>query len=476
MRNFLYPYHEKVPGTASIWLIVTFNGMHAYLVAMGNEDAKKRFSAITLENGLKSLGLRTKLDHAAIQHFASTLSLGEIPKPVLIAKGRPATCGPKHPWQLNQASLFAHTMPMMLPNFYSAGTTICTQNANGKGTPGLTVWGDHCTPFPGQKPEVREGIICEDDKLVAGVSGFLYNVNNQWSLLEDLFIKGDKTKFCSPLRVAGSISIEGPVSENVTIEAGKNFFIQGDIQRGAHIQAGQSVRIDGTVKQASIQAGEGISCYSARHAILEAEGDIEIRQSMTNGSKATSGRSFFARRGSKVSNAIIEAFNDIVLWTCETEHNGKTSIYAGVQAGINKQLTQCKEQLVSLYRQKGNLYKQIRIDFGDVLENREILRSKPKKEREAFQQKMTGIREEQEKLDQAIGQLKKQQDELTAEIKPQANARIMVHHGANGHIDFWLGKTKYPKESIKEPEPFMILLDNHKKAVMANLPDKLLVC
>ncbi len=442
--------------------MVTYDGINAYLCCCPGSNPRKDFSIHTLKYAIKKIGISTRVNFQALQEFSHRISQGVFTQPVLISTGEYPEPSEKGSWVMAPRASSSDAEKRVIPNFFTKGQTICLFQSKGKGRPGWDVWGKPVDPFPGEKPRLAEGIKDVSGRLVAEKNGYLFSANMRWELLNDLTISGKKLAFYVPLQVPASISIQDELPKHIHVEAQGNIFVAHSAHRSELISKQGSVRVEGEVAHSMISAKEGISCGTAFHSVLKAEGDIEIRTSLSGGSKASTDGGFFTREGSVVINSIVEAMKEIDVWECKGEKSGKCSFYVGAKKSIERAIQALEETIKKKMKDKEKWYERFSLKHDALLRNRHTIHKLPKKKQEEFRNDLAETTRVHDELNREIAALRSEQKKLSEKNRYYDKAFITVQEGCSGRAEFWLKKRKYTG-TIPEGVPFTLLTNRKGK-------------
>lgn len=178
------------------------------------------------------------------------------------------------------------------------GTAICLIQPPIKGIDGSDVTG-RALPCPQSNsaciPQGEGAIVQEDGQaLIAGADGILYSKDGLFCVQAQNIINGDLNQLQEPLKVSGSLYIEGNVDGGAVIEASGNIVISGKLGEARATSVGGTIRVQQgisgaqgktflsaarqvqspTIEKAEINAGTGVVAEAISNSTIHCDGTV----------------------------------------------------------------------------------------------------------------------------------------------------------------------------------------------------------
>ena len=284
-----------------------------------------------------------------------------------------------------------------------AGEPVVEKIPPTEGEPGTGVRGEVIPPTPGKDVDLAtvqgKGLLLEEDiRLIAAKTGILKQEDGKFHIDEIFIVDGDLDFEVGNIkdvkhieirgnvlpgffiRVEGTVIVDGSV-ENATIEAGENVYIRGivTLEKGGYIKAGGFVYAKEFIS-AKVEAGDSVYTDSGfRHSDILAGKYIV----------ATNPRS-------RTSGGILKARKSIYVGICGNLHGTKTEIKAGYVEDLRTQKAEIEEEIHTLKEKQESLKKAL-----DVLRSPEAV-SKTKKAIESIKVMIKDKKQKMKELDKII--------------------------------------------------------------------------
>lgn len=297
-----------------------------------------------LENALRSAGVRTGLDPAALRRLID--GPPSVEGRVLVAAGRPAEepC----PAGFHLVERVANTTVHDVGGFHlrrvAVGQVLARWHEGSPGVPGLDVLGRK-QPFhdvPARRPEdfAGEGLELTRDKegrlvlraLVAGICQ--QQPDGAIRVVQAVEIDGDLTAAAGPLVTDDLVIIRGSVRPGASVQGGSDVVVLGDVH-DARIVAGGSVQIEGMLLrgEAEVVAGGIVTALGTRSRRIMA-GSLRV-DGEVRGSEIIVTGSVVARR---VVGGSVTAAGDITLDYAGDRDGTTTELWAGHHLSLQHQM------------------------------------------------------------------------------------------------------------------------------------------
>ncbi len=226
------------------------------------------------------------------------------------------------------------------------------------GLPGKDVLGRVIPAQEGQpfNVVVGEGVEVSEDEtqFYAAEQGMVFFIENTLSVSEVFQTKGDVDLSVGNISLEkGSVRVNGSIMSGFAVESPRNILVN-DVVESAIVKADGDVEVRGGIimdANGRIVAGGGVSAMYASNATIEAAGDVNIANEVTN-CTIMARRQMIARRGrGKIIGGVIRAGEGVVANEIGSELGVETTILVGL-AGKDRAIDSAPRKAVEAGLQK----------------------------------------------------------------------------------------------------------------------------
>ena len=225
--------------------------------------------------------------------------------------------------------------------------------APGKDVLGRVIPAQEGQPFNvvvGESVEVSE----DETQFFAAEQGMVFFIENTLSVSEVFETKGDVDFSVGNITLErGSVRVKGSILSGFAVESPRNILVD-DVVESSRLKADGDVEVRGGIimdKGGKIVAGGGVSAMYASNAIIEAAGDVNIANEVTN-CTIMARRQMIARRGrGKIIGGVIRAGEGVVANELGSELGVETTILVGL-AGKDRAIDSTQRKALQAGLQK----------------------------------------------------------------------------------------------------------------------------
>lgn len=319
----------------------------------------------------------------------------------------------------------------------------------GHGKPGLSVFGEPLLARDGQafKLSAGEGVTMAEDgqTYLAKIAGVVVFSQSKLAVTDLFTVDKDVDYSVGNLRLdKGSVHINGNVLDGFSITTPGNAYV-GQVVEGASISAGGDVIIRGGLamgKKGRIKAGGNIVAKFALHAVLVAEGDVDMG-AITDCDINAEGRILCLREKGTIVGGTIRSSKGVEAKEVGSELGVATHIVLGLQVKQSEELQaerkSLKEQITKISNTLG---------AGSP---KEILNRTPESRRQAVAELIKALLRLCKALDEVNGKIREEQMLARKSMQAMLKVQKAIYPGVSITIG---GLTTHVKETIQFAKVF----------------------
>lgn len=311
--GLIYVLRVDIDGRFKLWVAPDKMSVEAELCpSRGNG---KKLSALDLKSELSNARIAFGIKDAMItEHIATAENTGIAQKSVVIAEGLAPVDGGDAEIKLlfNPEPVYEDfkILPdgrvdyrkQMIIEIVKEGALLATTSPPRKGIDGADVYGNPVKAKEGDDKVLYAGINVEKSKdgsqFVARRDGQPVINKNILNVFALFTIPGDVDYASGNIQFEGNVTVQGSVLPGFEVKASGDIFVMNSVDSGT-LDAGRDVKVFGGIfggAESSVKCGRNLVASHLQNALVEAQGDVIIRDSAVH-CKIYSTGSVFLREG-----------------------------------------------------------------------------------------------------------------------------------------------------------------------------------
>jgi len=379
---------------------------------------------------IKALGLVIDAEGVkAIEDFAAALADKKVPKPVVVARGKP----PQHDQPGRVEKLYAKQTTQAQDEqdnetnsqSHYDRTNIITVEKDQEilrlippvsGQDGVDVYGKAIARKLGREAEIKLGANLQrnENVVVATASGKLNCSGGKYWVSTDLEINGDVDFSVGNIDFPGDVTIAKNIIDLFKVRSAANITVRG-LAEAAEVHADMDLYITGGItgkEKGHFSAGQDIKSKYITNATVRAGRDIEVSTEILHSDVVCLGR-LIVENGAFVGGRAV-ATGGAKVKHLGSEANAKTLVEVGIDEDLRKKYTEVASE-VSARRQKAQKVRQI---VEPLLQNQKHLNAEQKEKATELLYQATELEDESKEMIEDLRQAaEKAQQRATAEIE-----------------------------------------------------------
>lgn len=234
----------------------------------------------------------------------------------------------------------------------NAGQTIAQLRGGSPGEPGLNVLGEEIPAVGSALMPFRlgEGIKPAEERAqwAAAVAGTPVVDAARYDVVPFYVVNGDLASD-EPVRFAGHVLVAGSVHGPVEIRC-RDLYVAGVLEC-ADVEATGDVYIQGRIvgkKQGAVRAGGGIWAHTISDAVVEAMGDVVVRDSIVYSEVSSNGRVIVTAKQGAIFGGAVSALKEIRAGKIGSDFASFTSTAVGKDVLSERRIKRAEEQIHAL--------------------------------------------------------------------------------------------------------------------------------
>ncbi len=289
--------------------------------------------------------------------------------------------------------------------------------------PGQRVDGSAIRPRMERAQGLKPGqnVVPSEDgtRILADADGMVIVQGNLFHVADQYLVSGDVDYRTGNIRATGDVEIRGEVKPGFEVHTEKDVVIHKDVEE-AVVEAGGSVTIRGGVTASSrVVAGGNVSVRHVLNSRVEAEGDLEVKISLTNAEVYVHGRVLAVQGQGTIRGGEVNATRGV-----EARSVGSEAAATHIAVGVDLRVLRDIEQIDAQREKLATAMSQIQSNLGPAfLKNpRAALEAMPVALRRPKLEMLQKIKD----LYQKDADLKAQREMLVIETQSLRKATVTV--------------------------------------------------